>query len=125
MRPIASCVCGRFRITRRGAEYLIGRCLEMSGKDEAAFNAYEAIINKYPHSESYEDVLWRQYEIANRFLGGEFFRLWGTIPLYRSMDETASCSAPSSPTGLSATSRRMRNCASVRRARSRRITPMR
>ena len=71
------------------AEYLIGRCLEMTHKDEAAFNAYEAIIRKYPHSDSYEDVLWRQYEIANRFLGGEFFRLWGTIPLYRSMDETA------------------------------------
>jgi outer membrane protein assembly factor BamD len=71
------------------AEYLIGRCLEASGKDEAAFNAYQAMIQKYPHSESYEDVLWRQYEIADRFLGGEFFRLWGTIPLYRSMDETA------------------------------------
>ena len=71
------------------AEYLIGRCLETSGKDEAAFNAYQAIIQKYPRSESYEDVLWRQYEIADRFLGGEFFRLWGTIPLYRSMDETA------------------------------------
>jgi outer membrane protein assembly factor BamD len=71
------------------AEYLIGRCLETAGKDEAAFNAYEAIIQKYPHSESYEDVLWRQYEIANRFLAGEWFRLWGTIPLYRSMDQTA------------------------------------
>ncbi|HEX7577097.1 MAG TPA: hypothetical protein VF430_03565, partial [Verrucomicrobiae bacterium] len=71
------------------AEYLIGRCLETSGKDEAAFNAYQAMIQKYPHSESYEDVLWRQYEIADRFLGGEFFRLWGTIPLYPSMDETA------------------------------------
>ena len=71
------------------AEYLIGRCLETSGNDEAAFNAYQAIIQKYPHSESYEDVLWRQYEIANRFLGGEWFRLWGTIPLYSSMDETA------------------------------------
>jgi len=71
------------------AEYLIGRCLEQSGKDEAAFNAYEAIIQKYPHSEDYEDVLWRQYDIANRFLEGEYFRLWGTIPLYRSMDETA------------------------------------
>jgi outer membrane protein assembly factor BamD len=71
------------------AEYLIGRCLETSGKDEAAFNAYQAIIQKYPHSESYEDVLSRQYEIAGRFLDGEFFRLWGTIPLYRSMDETA------------------------------------
>jgi outer membrane protein assembly factor BamD len=71
------------------AEYLIGRCLEVDGKDEAAFNAYQAIIQKYPHSGSYEEVLQRQYEIANRFLAGEFFRLWGTIPLYRSMDETA------------------------------------
>jgi outer membrane protein assembly factor BamD (BamD/ComL family) len=34
-------------------------------------------------------VAWRQFEIANRFLGGEWFRLWGTIPLYPSMDETA------------------------------------
>jgi outer membrane protein assembly factor BamD len=71
------------------AEYLIGRCLETAGRDEAAFNAYQAIIQKYPHSGSYEEVLQRQYEIANRFLAGEFFRLWGTIPLYRSMDETA------------------------------------
>lgn len=71
------------------AEYLIGHSLEMTHKDEAAFNAYEAIIQKYPHSESYENVLWRQYEIANRFLNGEWFRLWGTVPLYPSMDETA------------------------------------
>ena len=71
------------------AEYLIGRCLETSGKDEAAFNAYQAIIQKYPHSDSFEEVLGRQYEIAGRFLDGEWFRLWGTIPLYPSMDETA------------------------------------
>ena len=71
------------------AEYLIGRCLEMSGKDEAAFKAYQNIIEKYPRSSRYEDVLWRQYVIANRFLGGEWFRIWGTIPLYSSMDQTA------------------------------------
>ena len=71
------------------AEYLIGRCLETAGKDEAAFNAYQAIIEKYPRSENYEDVLWRQYEIANRFLNGEWFRLWNLIPLYPSMDQTA------------------------------------
>jgi outer membrane protein assembly factor BamD len=33
------------------AEYLIGRCLEVKGKDEAAFNAYESLIQKYPHSD--------------------------------------------------------------------------
>ena len=71
------------------AEYFIGRCLEAKGKDEAAFKAYQNIIEKYPRSSRYEDVIWRQYEIANRFLGGEWFRLWGTIPLYPSMDQTA------------------------------------
>ena len=72
------------------AEYFIGRCLEAKGRDEAAFKAYQNIIEKYPRSSSYEDVLWRQYVIANRFLGGEWFRVfWGTIPLYPSMDQTA------------------------------------
>jgi outer membrane protein assembly factor BamD len=71
------------------AEYLVGRCLEVKRKDEAAFNAYQQIIEKYPKSGQYNEVLWRQYEIANRFLGGEWFRLWNTIPLYPSMDETA------------------------------------
>lgn len=72
------------------AEFLIGRCLEMRGRDEAAFNAYQNIVKKYPRSDKYEDILWRQYGIANRFLGGEFFRIfWGYLPLYPSMDETA------------------------------------
>jgi outer membrane protein assembly factor BamD len=71
------------------AEYLIGRCLEASGKDEAAFKAYQNIIEKYPRSSRYEEVLWRQYGIASRFLGGEWFRIWGSIPLYPSMDQTA------------------------------------
>ncbi|MGB7748542.1 MAG: tetratricopeptide repeat protein [Verrucomicrobiia bacterium] len=71
------------------AEYFIGRCLEAKGNDEAAFKAYQNIIEKYPRSSRYEDVIWRQYEIANRFLGGEWFRIWGTIPLYSSMDQTA------------------------------------
>lgn len=71
------------------AEYLVGRCLEHQHKDEAAFNAYQNIIEKYPKSGEYNEVLVRQYEIANRFLGGEFFRLWNLIPLYSSMDETA------------------------------------
>jgi outer membrane protein assembly factor BamD len=71
------------------AEYLVGRCLEVRRKDEAAFNAYQKIIEKYPRSGQYTEILWRQYGIANRFLGGEWFRLWNTIPLYPSMDETA------------------------------------
>jgi outer membrane protein assembly factor BamD len=71
------------------AEYLIGRSLEIKGKDEAAFDAYQHIIEKYPKSAQYNEVLWRQYEIAGRFLDGEFFKLWNLIPLYTSMDQTA------------------------------------
>ena len=72
------------------AQYLVGRCLEVRGWDEAAFNSYQNIIKKYPNSDSYEEVLWRQYEISNRFLGGEFFRIfWNYLPLYPSMDDTA------------------------------------
>jgi outer membrane protein assembly factor BamD len=71
------------------AAYLVGRCFEMQHKDEAAFNAYQQIIEKYPKSGQFNEVLWRQYDIADRFLGGEWFKLWNLIPLYPSMDETA------------------------------------
>jgi outer membrane protein assembly factor BamD len=71
------------------AQYLMGRCFEATGRDEQAFNVYQVIIEKYPRSTEYEDVLWRQYQIANRFLGGQWFKLWGYIPLYPSMDQTA------------------------------------
>ena len=71
------------------AQYLRGRCYEVRGKDEAAFKAYQQIIEKFPKSSEYNEVLLRQYEIANRFLAGEWFRLWNTIPLYPSMQETA------------------------------------
>ena len=70
------------------AAYLVGRCLEIDHKDEAAFNAYQSIVEKYSKSGQFNEVLARQYEIANRFLAGEWFRLWNTIPLYPSMDET-------------------------------------
>ena len=71
------------------AQFLIGRSLEAEGLDEAAFKAYQNIIDKYPHSSHYEEVLWRQYAIANRFLGGEWFRVLTYIPLYPSMEQTA------------------------------------
>jgi outer membrane protein assembly factor BamD len=71
------------------AEYVLGRCFEVKGKDEAAFDAYQHIIEKYPKSDQYNEVVMRQYEIANRFLAGEWFRIWNTIPIYPSMDETA------------------------------------
>lgn len=71
------------------AQYLVGRCFEAKGKDQAAFSAYQTIIEKYPDNSHYEDVLWRQYAIANRFLGGEWTKLWNIVPFFPSMDTTA------------------------------------
>ncbi len=72
------------------AQYIIARCQEERGRDEEAFNSYEQIIQKYPNSSHYEDVLWREYTIANRFLGGEWTKLWGVVPFFPSMDTAAS-----------------------------------
>jgi outer membrane protein assembly factor BamD len=71
------------------AQYLVGRCLEAKGKDEAAFKEYQALIDKYPNSGHYEDVLWRQYTIGNRFLAGEWTKLWNYVPFFPSMTTAA------------------------------------
>ncbi|MHC1768435.1 MAG: outer membrane protein assembly factor BamD [Verrucomicrobiia bacterium] len=71
------------------AQYLMAKCLEARGKDEKAFKAYQALLEKYPRSVNYEEVLQRQYEIANRYLDGKRFRLWGYIPLFPSMEKTS------------------------------------
>jgi outer membrane protein assembly factor BamD len=70
-------------------QYLVARCYEAQHMDERAFKEYQKVLDKYPRSSNYEDVLKRQYEIAGRFLGGEWFRLWGYIPAFPSMDKTA------------------------------------
>jgi outer membrane protein assembly factor BamD len=71
------------------AQYIIGRSYEAKGMDEKAFTAYQKLLEKYPKSINYDDVLKRQYEIAGRFLAGEWFRLWGYIPFFPDMDKTA------------------------------------
>ncbi len=71
------------------AQFMIGRVYEHKNHDEKAFNEYQKVIDKYPKYSKYEEVLQRQYEIANRFLGGQWFKLWGVIPIFPSMEKTA------------------------------------
>lgn len=71
------------------AQYIIARTYEQKGSDEKAFKEYQKLIEKYPKYAKYDEVLNRQYEIAKRFLGGQWFKLWGTIPIFPSMDRTA------------------------------------
>ena len=70
------------------AQYLIGRCYEEKKQDEKAFKAYQTLIEKYPKVENFSEVVTRQFAIANRFLGGQWYKLLGYIPFFPSMDKT-------------------------------------
>ncbi|MCK9316409.1 MAG: outer membrane protein assembly factor BamD [Verrucomicrobia bacterium] len=71
------------------AQYLLARCLEERKMDERAFHQYQLLLDKYPKYEGYNEVVERQLMIANRFLAGQWFKLWGYIPIGSSMDRTA------------------------------------
>ncbi len=71
------------------AQYIMGRSYEERKSDEKAFKEYQKLIEKYPKYAKYDEVLKRQYEIAQRFLGGQWFKLWGVIPIFPSMEKTA------------------------------------
>jgi outer membrane protein assembly factor BamD len=71
------------------AQFIVGECYEAKGMDERAFKEYGIVLEKYPRFVDCEKVLKQQYEIANRFLGGEWFRLWTYIPFFPSMEKTA------------------------------------
>lgn len=71
------------------AQYLVGQSYEMRNRDERAFKAYQSLVERYPKYEEFDTVLVRQFEIANRFLAGQWFRLWGVIPFFPSMEKTS------------------------------------
>ncbi len=71
------------------AQYLVARSYEERKQDEYAFEAYEAMLEKYPKSADTADVQHRQFVIALRFLHGEWRKIWGRIPFFSSMDVAA------------------------------------
>ena len=70
------------------AQYIVGRSYEERQQDEKAFKAYQELIEKYPKASAYDEVVKRQYVIANKYLAGQWFKLWGVIPFFPSMDKT-------------------------------------
>ena len=47
------------------------------------------MLEKYAKDDNADEILQRQYAIANRFLAGQWFKLWGYIPFFPSMDKTS------------------------------------
>src|SRR5215471_12426023 len=71
------------------AQYLLGRCYEEAGQDEKAFKEYQKVLEKQPKISNYEEILQRQMTITDRFLAGKWFKLWGYIPFFPSMERTS------------------------------------
>ena len=80
------------------AQYLVARCYEQQGKAEKAFREYQKLLEKQPKFGHFEEVRVRQYEIANMYLAGKWFKLWGYIP-YKSMNRVANMYADIVHTG--------------------------
>ena len=73
------------------AQFIVGECYEAKGMDERAFKEYQKVLEKYPKFIDCEKVLKRQFEIGNRFLAGEWRRLWNYIPFFPSMETPRTC----------------------------------
>jgi outer membrane protein assembly factor BamD (BamD/ComL family) len=71
------------------AQYLVARCYQATGQEEKAFKAYQTLLEKQPNIANFDEILQRQYEIANQFLAGKWFKLWSHIPFFSSMERTA------------------------------------
>ncbi len=80
------------------AQYLVARCYEATGEAEKAFKEYQKLLEKQPKLPNFEEIQRRQFEIANLYLAGKWFKLWGYIP-YRSMSRTAKMYADIVKTG--------------------------
>lgn len=87
------------------AQHLVARAYQGKGNLEKAFKEYQKLLEKYPKFADYQDVLQQQFDIANLYLAGKWFRLWGVLPLFSSMDRTVAMyekivkSGPYSPVG--------------------------
>ncbi|HAB18360.1 MAG TPA: outer membrane protein assembly factor BamD [Verrucomicrobiota bacterium] len=71
------------------AQYLVGRCYEARKMDERAFKSYQVALTRYPKLENYDEILSRQYTIAQRYLAGQRFKLLGVLPLFPNMEKTS------------------------------------
>ncbi len=64
------------------SQYYLGLIDEAEGKLYEAYQAYQAVVDKYPFSERIQEVIEREYKIAERFMAGEKRKAFGmTLPV--------------------------------------------
>lgn len=66
------------------AQYYAGRSYEGLEEYEQAYLAYQKAIETYPFTKRMDEMIEREFEIGNKFYGGERVKLWG-IPTFPSV----------------------------------------
>ncbi len=59
------------------SQYYLGLVEEAQGKLYEAYQAYQMVIDKYPFSERIQEVIEREYKIAEKFMSGEKRKAFG------------------------------------------------
>ncbi|MDP2920923.1 MAG: outer membrane protein assembly factor BamD [Candidatus Omnitrophota bacterium] len=59
------------------AQYYVGRILETMDNYYEAFKAYQKVIDTYPYTDMVDDVIEREYKIADAFFSGKKIKIIG------------------------------------------------
>ncbi len=59
------------------AQYYVGRIMEDLDNSYEAFKAYQKVIDTYPYTDLVEDIIEREYEIADAFFSGKKIKIVG------------------------------------------------
>jgi outer membrane protein assembly factor BamD (BamD/ComL family) len=73
----------KFKDSREAAEaqYYFARCREEEGDYYAAFKDYRKTLQTYPSTKRFDEILEREYQIANLFLSGTKRKVFGAAAL--------------------------------------------
>ena len=69
------------------AQFYLGRCEEEAGDYYQAFKAYRKTVQVYPSSGRFEEILEREYQIGNYFLGGKRRKILGIAAILPARDK--------------------------------------
>lgn len=69
------------------AQYYLGRCQEEEGDYYKAFLEYRKTVRTYPSTTRFDEILEREYQLGNYFLGGKKRRLFGTAAILPARDK--------------------------------------
>ena len=79
----------KYKESREAAEaqYYLGRCAEEQGDYYKAFQDYRKTTQVYPSTQRFDEILQREYQLANFFLAGKKRKVFGRMAILPARDK--------------------------------------